>query len=132
MGFAELVRTAYAEHGRHPARQLAGAAPLDGWTLVLEPNGYVCSGRRLMARVSLGTTTVTLYHSEDDDELTVMADGHRSHRLHLPSGCRADAGPGDAFWEAGGAALLERYSGIRLSARLVHGLRYRTGSLALP
>lgn len=134
----ELVRTAYADHLRHPARQLAGVAALEGWTLVLEPNGYACSDRRLMSAVSVGTRTVTLCHDADDDELTVMTDGRRTYRLLLragPTGAsapRADAVAGDAFWAGDATALVERFSGVRLCAGLVAGLRYRTGSLELP
>jgi hypothetical protein len=154
VGFDQLVRAAYDEHLCRPGRQLAGAVTLDGWTLVLEPNGYACSRRRLMSRVSVGIRTVTLFHTADDDELSVMTDGRRSHLLDLRAGCRDQAGrarlgelPGedptgdeatsannpcdDSFWDAAGAALVERYSGVRLGPGLVHGLRYRTGSLEL-
>ena len=133
----ELVRTAYADHLLHPSRQLAGVAALEGWTLVLEPNGYACSDRRVMSAVSVGTTTVTLCHDADDDELTVMTDGRRTYRLLLRAGPtaaplpRADAAAGDAFWAGDAAALVERFTGLRLSAELVGGLRYRTGSLDL-
>lgn len=131
--FDELVRSSYAEHGRRLGRQLAGAATLDGWTLVLEPNGYACSDPAVLRAVSAGTTTVTLYHCDGDSEISVMADGRRSHRLDLPARHRVELEPRRhvAFWSTPGPALVERFSGVRLSSGLVHDLRYRTGLLDL-
>ena len=134
--FDELVRAAYDEHERGPGRQLAGATLLDGWTLVLEPNGYACSDSALLREMSAGTTSVTLYHSGiDEDEITVMIDGRRSQLLDLGGrGCHVDLEPlghETSFWATSGPALVERFSGVRLDAELLGCLSYRLGLLPL-
>lgn len=125
-GFCDLVGSAYEDGGGGLDRQLAGAVQLDGWTLVLEPNGYACTGKRRMRKVSRRTTTVTLYrHLDAAQELSINADGKRLFTLDLVPCPAASGSPGGT----GGAVLVEHYTGVRLTADLLGRLRYRTGTL---
>jgi Family of unknown function (DUF6461) len=145
-GFCELVGAAYAD----PAgldRQLAGAAELDGWTLVLEPNGYACTDRRRMRKVSRRTMSVTLYRTADTvQELSINADGRRLSTLDVLSHrWRSVERPGlfdhpvatavvgaDPPRGTAGAVLVERFTGVPLSLDLLARLRYRSGTLDGP
>jgi hypothetical protein len=125
-GFCGLVGSAYEDCGGGIERQLAGAAQLDGWTLLLEPNGYACTGKKRMRKVSRRTTTVTLYrHLDAAQELSVNADGKRLVTLDLAAHEPGNEAPGTGH----GAVLVEHFTGVRLTVDLLGRLRYRTGTL---
>lgn len=126
-GFCDLVGSAYDDDvDRGVDRQLAGAVQLDGWTLVLEPNGYACTGKKRMRKVSRRTTTVTLYrHLDAAQELSINADGKRIVTLDLIPPCLGTGSPAGT----GGVVLLEHYTGVRLTVDLLGRLRYHTGTL---
>ena len=125
--FDQLIHGAYDEQGRVLGRQLVGAAALEGWTLVLEPNGYACSDVTTLRHLSAATTAITLYHppGAETDELSVTTDGRRTSRLEPDRDDRARCG----LWGSSSVALVGRFSGVQLTAGLVGTLRYRTGSV---
>lgn len=111
IGLPDLVRAAYGDE-RGAGWQLAGAAQLPGWTLVLEPNGFACTSKSRVRRASAETTIVTLYrHDPDVHELTVW---HGRRVASLDLGGRS------------GALLVEHLTGVVLSVALVGRLSYRT------
>ena len=149
----DLVEEAY-DHA--DGGQLAGAAPVGRWTLVVEPNGFSATRPERKRALSAGTTLITLYSNVNGaNELTVSVDG--AERLTFDRMFPAErSGPDaerytedllaagflfdeDAAEEAdvdglrdevACAALVERLTGVRLSVGLLAGLRWRTGIIA--
>ncbi|URM91990.1 DUF6461 domain-containing protein [Streptomyces sp. MRC013] len=149
-GIAALVGAAaeaWKESGGD--RHFLGLCAIDGWTLMVEPNGYLGSLDEAAAPLSRGTELVAHFRNVNAvDHFSRYADGEPRLRFEplLPY-ARGGAGPEGAvalMREVGfdpcddGAdpevaaeaafALAERLTGVRLTPELLDGAEFLTGS----
>ena len=139
--------------------QLAGAAQVGEWTLVLEPNGFAATRGKRKRALSRGTTVVTFYEGfSGSNELTVTTDGVEQlsfDRFNMSARTGTRIADFDADLLAAGfvleeqdedevegsdsvrddvasAVVVERLTGLRLTVGLLGGLAWRTALLKNP
>ncbi|CAL9368899.1 hypothetical protein SUDANB37_00844 [Streptomyces sp. enrichment culture] len=144
----EAAAEAWKESGGD--RHFVGVCAVDGWTLVVEPNGYLGSLDEAAGPLSRGTELVTHFRNVNAvDHFSRYVDGEL--RVHFeplfpyardgadPDGAvalmrevgfdlREDDGDLQATTEAA-FALAERITGVRLTPGLLDGAEFRTGSV---
>ncbi|OEJ96995.1 DUF6461 domain-containing protein [Streptomyces thermolilacinus] len=144
----EAAAEAWKESGGE--RHFLGVCEVDGWTLVVEPNGYLGSLDEAAVPLSRDTELVTHFRNVNAvDHFSRYVDGEL--RLHFeplfpyardgadPDGAvalmrevgfdlREDDGDLEATTEAA-FALAERMTGVRLTPELLDGAEFRTGSV---
>ncbi|GAA4927034.1 DUF6461 domain-containing protein [Streptomyces coeruleoprunus] len=149
-GVAALVGAAgEAWEANGAERHFVGVCELDGWAMVVEPNGYLGSLDEISAPLSKGTEVVTHFRNVNAvDHFSRYVDGEL--RLHFeplfpyardgadPDGAvalmravgfdlRQEGGDIDATTEAA-FALAERLTGVRLTPELMDGARFLCGT----
>ncbi|MCP9959633.1 DUF6461 domain-containing protein [Streptomyces sudanensis] len=149
-GIAALVGAAaraWRESGGD--RHFLGLCAVDGWTLIVEPNGYLGSLHEAAAPLSRGTELVAHFRNVSAvDHFSRYADGEPRLLFEpLSPYARDGAGPGGAaalMREVGfgpredaadpmaaaeaAFALAERLTGVRLTPELLDGAEFLTGS----
>ncbi len=144
----EAAARAWKESGGD--RHFLGLCAVDGWTLMMEPNGYLGSLGEAAVPLSRGTELVAHFRNVNAvDHFSRYVDGEL--RLHFeplfpherdgadPDGAvalmrevgfdlRDDSADVEATTEAA-FALAERLTGVRLTAGLLDGAEFLTGSV---
>ena len=139
--------------------QLAGAAQIGEWTLVLEPNGFAGTGTKHKRALSRGTTVITFYEGfSGSNELTVTTDGVEQltfdrFNMSARTGNRiadfdadllaagfdlqeqdeeGDEGGDSVRDDVASAIVVERLAGVRLTLALLSGVAWRTALIEKP
>ncbi len=154
----DLVSEAY-EGGHDDRYQVAGAAQVGEWTLVLEPNGFAATRAKRKRALSEGTTVLTFYEGfSGSNQLTVTVDGVEQlsfdrYNMSARTGARTadfdadllaagfvlddrdeteDEGTDSVRGDDASAVVVERLTGIRLTVGLLSGLAWQTALLKNP
>ncbi|MER7246296.1 DUF6461 domain-containing protein [Kribbella sp. NPDC000426] len=74
--FSDFAQRNFPWAGRDDQRHAIGAVPLDGWTLLLEWNGFLGVTKRILEPLSAGTQVVSHHKNVDgEDRFCWMVDG---------------------------------------------------------
>ncbi|MFG1906722.1 DUF6461 domain-containing protein [Kribbella sp. NPDC048928] len=140
--------------GREDQRLVIGATELDGWTLLLESNGFLGVTTEVIQPLSDGTRVVSHYCNVDaEDRFCWMEDGELRVRFEPLFPYRRDGAEPDSLIEpmldlgfdlrdnedrnydnhtAATFALTEHLTGIRITQELLDGANYLCALAPLP
>lgn len=148
-GIDTLSERSFAEWASGVSEYLMGLCPLDGWTLMLEINGFIGVSHEAIGPLSAGSKIVSHFRNVNRyDDFRYWVDGSEVMRFEPHASGWADASPellqeiDRAGFEITGLnprrpvasaafALAENLTGVRLTPSLLRGAVYSTALVAM-